>query len=74
MGLYHGAEGALMPTIEFSDQQVQQLTTILANTKEWPWVVINPLLVTISQHLQQKPETVMTKSNSDKRNERRLSD
>jgi hypothetical protein len=41
-----------MPFIEFTDQQVQQLTNMLANTREWPWVVTNPLLVTITQSME----------------------
>jgi hypothetical protein len=65
-----------MPTLEFTDQQIQQLTTMLANTKEWPWVVTNPLLVTITQQMQPPPQVAPYKGNSDKRlnNERRVSD
>jgi hypothetical protein len=65
-----------MPKLEFSEQQIQQLTNMLANTREWPWVVTNPLLVAITQQMQPPPKEspfLPSKGNSDKY-DRRLPD
>ena len=49
-----------MHQIEFSDQELQALVAILANTKDFAWVMTNPLLVKLSRAqqtaLQQMPQ------------------
>ena len=40
-----------MPTVEFSEQEVQSLMTILVK-QPLPWEVTNPLLVKISRAMQ----------------------
>ena len=41
-----------MHQIEFSDQELQALVAILANTKDFAWVMTNPLLVKLSRAQQ----------------------
>ena len=46
-----------MPLIEFSDEQVQQLTLVLANASGpgISWMMTNGLLATLQQQAQQSP-------------------
>lgn len=46
-----------MPSAELTKDEWQQLLTILATTKEWPWTVTNPLLMKLGQQLDSKQQT-----------------
>lgn len=47
-----------MPTVDLPEQDWQQILSILGTTKEFAWVVTNPLLMKIGQQLQpQQPSS-----------------
>jgi len=52
-----------MPMIEFSDEQVQQLTLVLANASGpgISWMMTNGLLATLQAQTQAKPISVPAK-------------
>ena len=43
-----------MPTVELNEEEWRQLLNILGTTKEWPWVITNPLLMKIGQQLNKQ--------------------
>ena len=42
-----------MPTLELSHQELNNLVAIVSQTKDFPWVVTNPLLSKLGPLLQQ---------------------
>ena len=43
-----------MQTVTLAEQEWQALINVLANTREHPWVITNPLLMKIGQQLQEQ--------------------
>ena len=41
--------------IQLTPAEAQQILAILAQTKDFPWTVTNPLVVRLSQQLQEQP-------------------
>lgn len=48
----------MQQTATLEDTEWAQLMTIVGNTKEFPWVVTNPLLMKLGQQLQQQGQAV----------------